>query len=131
MPSEREIEAATQGVFEIIKAEIYHGEIVFNMGNIKDAAIAALEAAEQERQEGWRDIKSAPRNVVIDTYGYFVNKRNSSKVYIRNTDDFISKTSPYPLTTTYFEYQGGTGSYTRTHWMPLPNPPIEDKDTEQ
>lgn len=71
----------------------------------------------------WKAIDTMPRDVEIDTYGYWENKCNGNKVYIRNCGDFVSKTTVYPLKQTWFEYEGATGTYTRTHWMPLPESP--------
>ncbi len=72
----------------------------------------------------WKTIDSAPRDEVIDTYGYWINKRTTYQKYIRNCDDFISKHTVNPLTCTYFEHEGVTGTYTRTHWMPVPETPL-------
>ena len=114
-----EVEAATETI-QTLRNHMSDSVPIDVAEDILDVSQRLL-AALKERE--WKPISEAPRNVTIDTYGYFINKRTGNKVHIRNTDDFISKTSPYPLTTTYFEYQGGTGSYTRTHFQHLPPAP--------
>lgn len=79
-----------------------------------DVAVEALE---------WQPIETAPRGEVIDTFGCWINKRNSYKAYIRNCDDFIGENTVHPLIKTHFEYEGATGTYTRTHWRRLPPEP--------
>lgn len=71
----------------------------------------------------WKPIETATKNVDIDTFGFFIPYKRTERTWIRKTDDYISGSSPYPLTETYFKHDDLYGTYTRTHWMPLPEPP--------
>ena len=74
----------------------------------------------------WLPIETASCGKIIDTYGVFTPDKsyiNEEKRLVRVTDDYISRTTPYPTQLTHFEFEGLLGRYTRTHWKPLPPTP--------
>jgi hypothetical protein len=109
MPSEREIEAATNKAYAMQDDRSV-------ASSLKEIVIAALQAAEQERQE-WRPIETAPKKNLFECLiGRAASEDNIGAVHQCNyiEGDWVV-----------------VGMFSRfknpTHWMPLPNPPIEEK----
>lgn len=72
----------------------------------------------------WQPIDTAPKDVPMDTYGVFKSRTGKPDKMIRYCDDIFWSSTVRPLTRTYYDHDGDTGDYTRTHWMPLPERPV-------
>lgn len=94
---------------------------IYNGGErkAKDEAIQKWNS----RPSQWLPIETAPKDTVFDTCGVFVPHHSNEQIMIRSTDNYFSSNTPYPLTTTGYEYLDMSGTYTRTHWMPIPELP--------
>jgi hypothetical protein len=106
----------TVKIEDIAKISIVEAETIF------EAVLPDLEYHNKTNTGQWQPLHTAPRDMYIDTCGYFEEKGTKKKHYMRHTDYFLSssQTEWIGAIPDYELRDWRVGTYYATHWMPIP-----------